>query len=124
MKQIVAATLFALFLTGCAGGLPPTSHNGLNEYDVLFGLKVIPEGADTDRIWSPVHQIYGGKPMWSVVWFKEKTKNGAAYELTAKPHQPAAQSTSTDTGTGEHMMQTASLFIGEIKTWILKTLDR
>ena len=85
MKQILPSALMVLFLSSCAGGFPPSSSNGLNEYDILYGLKVIPEGADTSRIWSPLHLIYGGKPSWSVVWFKQKTKDGKDYDFLAKP---------------------------------------
>lgn len=85
MKKSLIIATSTLLLTGCAGGFPPSSDNGLNIYDVLFGYKEVPEGADNSRVWSPVHQIYGGKPEWSVIWFKEQTRDGTPYELTAKP---------------------------------------
>ncbi len=126
MKTIVAIALMAPLLVACAGGFPPSSKNGLREFDVLFGLKEVPKDADTSRIWSPVHLIYDGKPTWSVVWFKEKTKNGVPYELTAKPPselKDAQASFVVEASPMENpieigqLVEAASRYVVEIKNW-------
>ena len=117
-----------LLLSGCAGGFPPTSSNGLNEYDVLFGLKEIPKGADNSRVWSPIHLVFDGKPTWSVVWFKQMTKNGVDYEFYAKPPEEIKNAKADDileksSSKIDALSETASLYIGEIKNWLSQHAD-
>lgn len=126
MKSIFPSLAVVFFLAGCAGGFPPTSSNGLNSFDMIWGYKEVPKGADTSRVWSPVHQIYGGKPDWSVVWFKEKTKNGDSYKLTARPSGEMAESQTNynpdlvlqqpRSAIGQ-ITESASLLLGQIKGW-------
>ena len=133
MKPFISSLALVFFLAGCAGGFPPTSSNGLSAFDIIFGLKEIPQGADKSRVWSPVHQIYGGKPDWSVVWFKEKTKDGKPYELTATPSgQGGAQQAKVQPEQAperasdpvDQLTETASLVFGEIKSWINKVIPQ
>lgn len=122
MKRIFLSASLAVSLSACAGGLPPTTGNGLGAFDVIFGLKKVPDGADNSRVWSPVHQIYGGKPTWSLVWFKEKPKDGVAYELTAKAPGDMEKKKTDAAETkipkeSDGIIETASLYVGEVKNW-------
>ena len=130
MKPFFPLVILALGLSACAGGFPPTSSNGLNAYDVIFGLKEVPENADDSRVWSPVHQVVGAKPTWSIVWFKEKTKDGKDYELTAKSPEempkPAAKATPEPKQEETALIETASLLlsgaVSDVKGWFDRIL--
>ncbi len=121
MNRVILSLGLVLTLSACAGGLPPSSSNGLKAYDMVFGLRAVPEGADNSRVWSPVHQIYGGKPDWSVVWFQEKTKDGSTYELTARPLGETEETRGGEEpapGPYDRLTKVAEAVFGEAKSWL------
>lgn len=131
MKPFLSSLVLVFSLSACAGGFPPTSSNGLNAYDVIFGLKEVPKNADNSRVWSPVHQMVGAKPNWSLVWFKEKTKDGKDYALTAKSAdemaQPLAKAAPEPAPAEQPLLETASLLvsgaISGVKGWFDQLLN-